>query len=190
MPCGKPEYTGMPSLPSVCVCICLGIGYRNNRYIAYLLRTLQEEILMDTTAIFTKEHRYAVIGATPNEQKYGHTVCCHLLEKGYHVIPINPKYQTICKQIAYPDILSVPDSIDVVVMVVPPETAKTIMPMIIEQNIPLVWFQPGSADQELIEICKKHGITAIHNSCIMVKAPSLHKGIDVKTDKKGDKDDD
>lgn len=42
-----------------------------------------------------KKLHYGVIGASNDEEKYGHKVFRDLLENGYHVTPINPNEKNI-----------------------------------------------------------------------------------------------
>ncbi len=121
------------------------------------------------SSIIDKTFTYAIVGATDNPQKYGHTVCTDLMQKGYNIIPINPKRETVCNKKAYPTLSAVDERIDVVVFVVPPHTTESIMQEVVALAISRVWMQPGSESDRAIALCNEHSIQVIHNACIMVQ---------------------
>jgi acetyltransferase len=65
----------------------------------------------------------AVIGASTKAGKVGHSIVRNILEYDYsgRVYPVNPTADMILGQKAFPDLLSVPDPIDLAIVAVPPE---------------------------------------------------------------------
>ena len=63
----------------------------------------------------------AVIGASANPEKLGYGVIQNLLRSGYPgpIYPVNPKKDEVLGLKAYPDILSVPDPVDLAVIIIP-----------------------------------------------------------------------
>jgi len=64
----------------------------------------------------------AVIGASTKAGKVGHSIVRNILEYDYpgRVYPVNPTADMILGQKAFPDLLSVPDPIDLAIVAVPP----------------------------------------------------------------------
>ena len=90
-----------------------------------------------------KNLTYAVVGASNDENKYGHKVFDDLLENGYHVIPINPnEEEDILDQEVFPTLSSVPEKIDVVIFVVPPTVTEKVLEEVKSLGIKNVWMQP------------------------------------------------
>jgi hypothetical protein len=114
------------------------------------------------------DYIYAVVGASHNKEKYGHRVFRDLLKAGYTVYPVNPKGGDLLGQQVYPDLNSIPQKIDVVVMVVPPKVAQTILLQVKALNITKVWFQPGSESKAAIQFCQEHDIDYMHNACLIM----------------------
>jgi len=56
----------------------------------------------------------AVVGASSNPERSSHRVFAYLAKQGYNVIPVNPTEQKIISKISYPDLISVPEKVDVV----------------------------------------------------------------------------
>ena len=65
----------------------------------------------------------AVIGASTKAGKVGHSIVRNILEYDYpgRVYPVNPTADMILGQKAFPDLLSVPDPVDLAIVAVPPE---------------------------------------------------------------------
>jgi uncharacterized protein len=114
-----------------------------------------------------KNKTYAIIGATDNEQKYGFKVFENLLDKGFDVIPINPRGGEILGQKVYTKLEDVKRSIDVVVFVVPPDITQVVLLSVKKLGIKNVFLQPGSQSEQTIGFCKENGIECTHHACIM-----------------------
>ena len=114
--------------------------------------------------------RIALIGASNDPSKFGNRIYRNLRNKGYHIIPINPKEKKIEGDKAYASI-DMKDSLpDIVNFVVPPQIAIKVAQKAIDLGITHLWFQPGSESDELEELLRKNqDIKYLINSCIMVK---------------------
>jgi predicted CoA-binding protein len=73
----------------------------------------------------SKGFTYAVIGASNNQEKYGYKVFKYLHESGYNVVPVNLKESEIQGVTAYKSVLDYPTKIDVVFVVIPPESTES-----------------------------------------------------------------
>lgn len=88
---------------------------------AFFLRTEQEfpEVSTpDETAavdrILDRYRTFAVIGASPSQDRPSHRVMSVLRRHGYTVIPVNPKASQVSGLPCYPDLASIPAPADVV----------------------------------------------------------------------------
>lgn len=120
--------------------------------------------------MINKEYTYAIIGATDNEEKYGFKVFKNLLDKGFDVIPINPRGGELLGKKVYPKLEDVDKDIDVAVFVVPPQITQILLLSIQRLGIDKVFLQPGSESEQAINFCKEYDIACIHNACIMLKS--------------------
>ena len=118
-----------------------------------------------------KNYVYAVVGASNDHTKYGYKVYKDLLDAGYTVVPINPSEKEIEGQTVYPTLTEAMEvnSISVVVTVVPPKITSKIMDEVLDLGIRFVWMQPGSEDEESIQIAEESGIEVVSGSCIMIE---------------------
>ena len=63
---------------------------------------------MDAQAFLKPGYRYAVVGATTNEQKYGYRVLQDLHSAGFTVVGFQPKYAGHCGMPWYPSLGALP----------------------------------------------------------------------------------
>ena len=112
----------------------------------------------------------AVVGATDTPWKYGGKIYCDLKTKGFQVRAVNPNRDSVDGDPTYPDLASVPDDIDIVDLVVPPDVCEGIIADAAELGLTHVWFQPGAESPDVIEQAEAAGLEVIHHQCIMVRA--------------------
>jgi acetyltransferase len=88
-------------------------------------------------AIFAPRN-VAVIGATETRGSVGRTIMSNLITNpfGGAVFPVNPKRSAVLGVKAYPDIRSVPDPVDLVVVVTPARTVPSLIQDSVELGIP------------------------------------------------------
>jgi predicted CoA-binding protein len=112
----------------------------------------------------------AVVGATDTPWKYGGKIYRDLKAKGFGVRAVNPNRNSVDGDPAYPDLASVPDEIDIVDVVVPPDVGERIVVDAAELGLTHIWFQPGAESQRVIEQAEAAGLDVVHHQCIMVRA--------------------
>jgi len=121
-----------------------------------------------------KNYNYALVGATTNQNKYGYTVLKDLAGAGFKIVGVNPKYQEIEGIKIYPTIKDVPQKLEVVIFVVPPEVGVKILDDVAELGIKKVWFQPGAESEAIRAKAQELKLEAMADgSCIMVARRSL-----------------
>lgn len=112
-------------------------------------------------------NRIGVVGVSKDTAKWGYRVWKHLLEDGWDVYPINPKYEEVEGNECYPSLGAVASGLDMVITVVPPEVTEEIVEECLEAGVKRVWMQPGSESEEAILFCKENGIEVVHDACMV-----------------------
>lgn len=110
---------------------------------------------------------WAVVGASQDPSRYGHTIVKRLNDSGYNVLPVSPKYEDIDGIKAYPTLSDISTTVDVVNFVVNPGIGIKILDEVIKLGIKRIWIQPGAESDALIEKAKTNGIEVIE-ACILV----------------------
>jgi predicted CoA-binding protein len=119
---------------------------------------------------FIAQKKIAVVGVSRKKTKFGNAIYKELKQKGYQVFPINPNMQSFEGDNCYPDLLSIPEKVDGVVINVPPTQAAKILLDAKEAGINKVWLQQGSQSEAAIKYCDENGIDCVSNECILMFA--------------------
>lgn len=118
---------------------------------------------------------WAVVGVTPNKEKYGYKIWKKLLDHGYETYGINPKYDYIQEEKIYTSLKEVPKKIDVIDLVVPSKVSLKTLEEAKELDIDYMWFQPGTYDDKVIEKATELGFKILYNECILATLNELEK---------------
>ena len=112
----------------------------------------------------------ALVGASPKPELASNEIMDYLMKNNYKVYPINPKYkgQLILGQLVYPDIISIPESIDMVDVFRPSPEAVEITKQAIEKKVTYIWLQLGIENEEAKKIAEANVITMIMNRCTLI----------------------
>ncbi|MDK2800034.1 MAG: uncharacterized protein PWP27_754 [Clostridiales bacterium] len=110
---------------------------------------------------------WAVVGANQNPEKYGNMIYKKLKVRGYEVYAVNPLYDTVEGDPCYKDLSSLPKLPEVIDMVVSPKRAKPVIEEAAKLGIKYIWFQPGTYDDEVMDLAKNLGLEAVQ-ACVLV----------------------
>ncbi len=124
---------------------------------------------MDTQLIkeILSKKSFAIVGSFRNESKYAYKILLHLKNNGYEIYPVNPNIKEVEGLKCYPSILSLPFSVDVAVIVTPPQVTEQVVSQCLQKGIKYVWLQPGAESEPAIKFCNENEIKVIYNTCIM-----------------------
>ncbi|MDZ7262831.1 MAG: CoA-binding protein [candidate division KSB1 bacterium] len=108
---------------------------------------------------------YALLGASQDSFKYSSEVFHTLLEAGYTVYPINPRYETIDDHPCYASLADLPEVPEVVITTLAPANTEKALEQIAAQGVKLVWIPPGSWSNEVLDKCKQLGLEVLYDVC-------------------------
>ncbi len=112
----------------------------------------------------------ALVGATDNESKYGHTIFLDLKRKGYRVYPVNLRRDTVQGEKAYSKLADIPELPTIVNFVIPPRFTLHVLKQCLELGLMNVFIQPGAESPEVMEFVQENGFNYLANACIMVES--------------------
>ena len=116
--------------------------------------------------ILTKYRKIALVGASPKPERDANEVMRYLLEKGYEVYPVNPRYEEVLGRKCYPSVLDIPDEVEIVDLFVRPEFTREYVEQAIKKGAKVVWFQFGTFNEEAFKRAREAGLTAVAHRCI------------------------
>lgn len=120
---------------------------------------------------------WAVLGATPNKEKFGYKIWKKLKDHNYKVYGINPNRDNIDGEKLYDTITDLPEKVDVVDFVVSPKISINALKEAKEKDIEYLWFQPGSFDEEVINKAKEMGFKIVYHDCILAVLTEKEKNM-------------
>jgi predicted CoA-binding protein len=108
----------------------------------------------------------AVVGLSDNMSRPSYRVAKFLLGRGYSVIPVNPKYETVLGLRSYPSLLEVSEDIDIVDIFRRSEAVDEIVDEAIQKGAKVIWMQEGIINENAAETAKEAGLEVIMDRCI------------------------
>ncbi len=106
-------------------------------------------------------HTVAVIGASSDRRKFGNKALRAFRDRGYTVVPINPKEPEVEGEKSYASVLDVPGGVDMATFYVSPAVGMKILDDVVKKGIPEVWFNPGADSPEVVERAKALGLRTV-----------------------------
>ena len=109
----------------------------------------------------------SVVGMSPKPERPSHYVAMYMKEKGYTIYPVNPGHDKISGMDCYPDLESIPDSIDVVDIFRRSEFAPLIVASTIAIGAKAVWMQDTVIHEEAGKKAEDAGLLVVMDDCIL-----------------------
>lgn len=110
----------------------------------------------------------AVVGLSSNPEKDSHGIAGYLQDQGYRIIPVNPTAAEILGQKSYPDLVSIPEPVDVVDIFRPSEDVPAIVDQAIQVGAKAVWMQVGIVHEEAARKAQAAGLEVVMDACMRV----------------------
>lgn len=118
--------------------------------------------------IFETVKTVAVVGLSSRSSRPGYYVPAYLQEAGYRIIPVNPHLETALDEKAYPDLLAVPEPVDLVLIFRRSEEVLPAVEQAIEIGARVVWMQVGVVNELAAAKARAAGLEVVMDACIMV----------------------
>lgn len=125
---------------------------------------------------FLSNRRIAVTGVSRDPENHGgNIVYKRLRERGYDVFAVNPNATEVEGDPCFPDLTSIPEGVEAVVIATAPESADATMRECIDLGVEHVWmhrsFGAGSVSASAAELGRSKGLTVIDGGCPLMFEP-------------------
>lgn len=122
---------------------------------------------MSNVEKFLENKNWAVVGVSPNKFKFGYKIWSILKKNGYNVYAVNPFYDEVDGEKIYSSLSDIDAEIDVIDIVVPPDSAIDYIEEAGKLGIENIWFQPDTYNDEVINKTEKLNINHINDDCVL-----------------------
>jgi uncharacterized protein len=122
---------------------------------------------MELTEEILKSHRtVAMVGLSAKEDRPSNEVARYLKARGYRIIPVNPAETEILGEKSYPDVLSIPEPVEVVDIFRRADDVLPVVDQAIKVGARVVWMQLGIVNEEAAEKARKAGLKVVMDHCM------------------------
>lgn len=132
--------------------------------------------LEEIRRIYAESKTIAVVGASPDPAKRAHVIPAYLQEQGYRIVPVNPGYEEVLGERAYPSLLDIPEHVDVVDVFRPAEEAPAIAEQAVAIGADVLWLQLGIVSEKAGQIAMDGGLDFVMDNCMGVMHAKLGLG--------------
>jgi predicted CoA-binding protein len=119
-------------------------------------------LLKDTKTI-------AVVGLSEKPSRPSYQVAQYMQSVGYRIIPVNPLCLEILGERCYPDLLSIPEPVDMVNIFRKSEDCLPIAQDAVKIGAKSIWLQQGVINQEAYDYAQSKGLEAVMDKCLMIE---------------------
>ena len=127
--------------------------------------------------ILSTHKRVAMVGLSADWWRPSFFAAKYLLEHGFEVIPINPKYEEILGQKVYPDLKSIPSTVDIVDLFQKTERVPPFVDDAIAIGAKVVWMQLGIINQDAAQTALDAGLEVVMDRCMKIEYARIFGGL-------------
>jgi predicted CoA-binding protein len=117
----------------------------------------------------------AVVGLSTKPDRPSYKVASYLKKNGYKIIPVTPKAEKILGEVCYPDLGSIPKSVDMVNIFQRAEEVPAIVEEAINIEAKVVWMQEGVINEQAAARAKKAGLLVVMDKCMLKEHRKLRQ---------------
>jgi len=127
--------------------------------------------------ILAENKTIAVVGLSANESRPSFFAAKYMLDHGYRIIPVNPRYEEVLGQTCYPDLESIPQQVDIVDVFQRPDRVMPISQSAVDMNAKVLWMQLGVVNEEAAQLAGSAGLEVVMNRCVKIEYARLFGGL-------------
>jgi predicted CoA-binding protein len=127
--------------------------------------------------VLRESRTLAIVGLSADWYRPSYFAAKYMQEKGYRIIPVNPKYPEILGEKCYPDLQSIPVRVDLVDVFRKPADCVPIAEAAVAIGAKFLWLQIGVVNEAAKEIAERAGLTVIMDRCVKIEFARLFGGL-------------
>ena len=108
----------------------------------------------------------AVVGLSDRTDRPSHEVARYLQERGFRIVPVNPRLKEVLGERAYGSLTDIPGGADLVEVFRKPEAVPGIAEEAIRIGIKYFWMQEGVVNEKARNMLTAAGIPVVMDRCM------------------------
>jgi predicted CoA-binding protein len=131
----------------------------------------------DLRRILVEYKRVAMVGLSADWWRPSNFAGKYLIDHGFEVIPVNPKYDEILGQKCYADLRDIPGPVDIVDLFQRADRVPMFVDQAIEIGAKAVWMQLGIINEEAAAKARAAGLEVVMDRCMKIEYARLFGGL-------------
>ncbi len=119
--------------------------------------------------ILSGERTVAVVGLSEKPDRPSHVVAKYLQERGFRIVPVNPKIREVLGEKSYGSLSEIPGNVDVVDVFRRSEEVPPIAEEAVRIGAGAFWMQEGVRSDRACEILDAAGIPWVMDRCMKIE---------------------
>lgn len=124
-------------------------------------------------ALLRRSRTIAVVGMSDNPDRPSHYVAEFMRERGYTIVPVNPRHEEVAGMRCYPDLHAVPVPIDIVNVFRRAPDVPPVAEDAVAVGAKALWIQLGILSPTAVRIAEAAGLDTVMDLCIKVEYARL-----------------
>jgi predicted CoA-binding protein len=118
--------------------------------------------------VLAQQH-LAFVGVSRDGREFANSVYRRLRDGGRTMYPVHREMAEIEGDQAYPSLAEVPDPVDAVVVMVPPDQVTAVVHEALARGVPRVWLHRGAGQKpvpaDAVAACEAAGVPVVDGAC-------------------------
>lgn len=127
--------------------------------------------------ILANSRTIAVVGLSADWFRPSFFAAKYMLEHGYRIIPVNPKYDSILGQRCYPSLADIDEPVDIVDVFRRTDDVPPIAAQAVRLGAKVLWQQLGVTSALGHDIARKAGLQSVFDRCVKIEHARIFGGL-------------
>lgn len=127
--------------------------------------------------VFDRYRTVAIVGLSAEWHRPSFFVAKYLIEHGFRVIPVNPRYPQILGERCYAKLSDIPEPVDIVDVFRRPEDCVPVAEEAVAIGARVLWLQLGVRNPQAEAIASAAGLVVIADRCVKIEYARLYGGL-------------
>jgi len=127
--------------------------------------------------ILTQHRTIAVVGLSAQWHRPSYFAAKYMLDRGYRIIPVNPKYSDVLGQRCYPSLTDIVDQVGIVDCFRKASDMVPIARDAVAIGAKVLWMQLGIRNDEAASIAEAAGLDVVTDRCVKIEYARIMGGL-------------